>query len=187
MDNFVDDKSQEVRENVLAGIAGAFLFSLVGVVVYFLLHLIGYVASISGLIGAACAVKGYAVFSKKESKKGIVISAIIAVLVMVIAWYLCLAYDVYDAYKIGFEAGEIDFSLTFIESVRVVPVFLEDPEIARTYYGNLALGLLFCLLGSGSYVINKIKSANKKKGEKLQTENADSARAQTENESGDWD
>lgn len=152
----------EPKENVLAGIVGAFLFSLAGAAVYFVLHLIGYIASISGLVGAVCAVKGYAVFSKKESKKGIIIASLISLLVMVIAWYFCLAYDVYDAYKSGFQTGEIDFYFTFTESLRVAPVFLEEPEISRAYFGDLALGLLFCVLGCGSYVVNKLKNKNRK-------------------------
>ena len=184
MHSFVHNEESQIKENVVAGIVGAFLFSLAGAVVYFLLYLVGYVASISGLVGAVCAVKGYALFSKKESKKGIVISAIIAVLVMVLAWYFCLAYDIYDAYKLAFEAGEIDFSLTLVESIRYAPIFLEDPEIASASYGNLALGLLFCLLGSGSYVFNKIKSGkNSKKG---QQEAIDPTAQQTEIEKDEW-
>ena len=36
---------------ILPGIIGAFLFSLVGGILWFVLYQIGYVASISGLIG----------------------------------------------------------------------------------------------------------------------------------------
>lgn len=162
MNNAVNIKTPEIKENVIAGIVGAFLFSLAGAIVYFLLNLIGYIASASGLIGAVCAVKGYAIFSKKESKKGIIISAIISLLVMVLAWYLCLAYDIFDVYKTSFDAGEIDFSLTFSASVRLVPVFLEDPEISVAYFRDLALGLLFCLGGCASFIINKLKNAGKK-------------------------
>ncbi len=165
MNNFVDEKGSEIKENVLAGIVGAFLFSLVGAVIYFLLNMIGYIASISGLVGAVCAVKGYAIFSKKESKKGIVIATIVSLLVMVLAWYLCVGYDIYDVYKMGFEMGEIDFTITFLDAVRATPVFLEDPEIAGTCFRNLALGIFFCLLGCASFVINKFRNANQKKVE----------------------
>lgn len=162
MDNqVIINQNSEARENIIAGIVGAFLFSLAGAAIYFLLHLIGYIASISGLVGVVCAVKGYALFAKKESKKGVIIATVIALLVIVLAWYFCLAYDVYNAYKGFYEAGETDFYFTFAESVRVAPVLLEEPEIATAYYGDLALGLLFCLIGCGSYVFNKLKNANK--------------------------
>ena len=84
-----------------------------------------------------------------------------SLLVIVMAWYFCMAYDIYDAYKLGFEIGEVDFSLTFLESVRAVPVYLEDPEIGLAYWGDLAIGLVFCLLGCGGYVISKLKNAKK--------------------------
>ena len=162
MDNqVINNQISKSRENIIAGIVGAFLFSLAGAAIYFLLHLIGYIASISGLVGVVCAVKGYALFAKKESKKGVVIATVIALLVIVLAWYFCLSYDVYEAYKGFYEAGETDFYFTFTESVRVAPVLLEEPEIASAYYGDLALGLLFCLIGCGSYVFNKLKNASK--------------------------
>ncbi|MBR5767747.1 MAG: hypothetical protein IKX86_03615 [Clostridia bacterium] len=47
---------KEKKENVVAGIVGAFLFSLAGAVVWVLLHLVGFVAAISGLVGVVCAI-----------------------------------------------------------------------------------------------------------------------------------
>ena len=91
--------NENIKENVIAGIVGAFLFSLAGGVLWFVLYLFGFVAGISGLIGAVCAVKGYSIFAKKESIKGVVISVVIALLVMVLAWYLCIGYDVWDIHK----------------------------------------------------------------------------------------
>jgi hypothetical protein len=56
-------------------------------VVFILSH--RYFASVSGLIGVVLAIKGYKLFAKKESIKGIIISSVIAFLVLVLAWYLC--------------------------------------------------------------------------------------------------
>ena len=153
------NEQQNIHENVLAGIVGAFLFSLAGGALWFLLYMVGFIAAISGLVGAICAIKGYSVFAKKESVKGIVISVIISLIVMVIAWYFCLAYDIYTVHMEWFEAGEIDFTYTFFESVRVAPIFLEDPTIRGAYVKDLVLGLAFCIIGGGSYVVNKIKNA----------------------------
>ena len=85
--------SDTQAENVLFGIVGAFLFSLVGGVLYYLLYQMGYLAALSGLVGVICAITGYSFFAKKESTKGTVISVIIAALVLVAAWYLCVASD----------------------------------------------------------------------------------------------
>ncbi len=161
MNNYVNEPGIEVRENVLAGIVGAFLFSLAGGVIYFVLHLVGYVASISGLVGAVCAVKGYSIFAKKESKKGIVIATVVSLLVIVLAWFFCLAYDIHDVYNTMFKAGEIDFQVSFTEAIRVAPEFLKEPEVSSAYFRDLALGLVFCLIGCGSYVVGKFKNAGK--------------------------
>ncbi len=167
MDNFSNNIEQgieksEFKENVLAGIVGAFLFSLVGGALWFVIYLLGFIAGISGLIGAICAIKGYSIFAKKESTKGIVISVIIALLVMVLAWYLCLGYDIYVAYQDWYAMGEVDFTLTFFESVQAAPIFLSDSEIGPAYFGDLGLGLLFCVVGGGSYVVNKIRNSKQK-------------------------
>ena len=47
------------RENVLAGIVGAFLGSLIGVACIVIVGQMGYVASICGLVMAVCSLKGY--------------------------------------------------------------------------------------------------------------------------------
>ena len=160
----IENEQENVQENVVAGIVGAFLFALAGGAVWFGLYMVGFIAGISGLIGAVCAIKGYTVFAKKESVKGIIISVIIALLVIVIAWYFCLAYDVCDAYQMWYDAGEIDYTLTYFESVQVAHYFLADPEVGPAYWGDLGIGLLFCVVGGGSYVVNKIKNAKSKPG-----------------------
>ncbi|MBR2635030.1 MAG: hypothetical protein IKD31_05575 [Clostridia bacterium] len=152
-------ESAPVKENVLAGAVGAFLFALVGGVLWFVLYLVGFFAGISGLVGAVCAVKGYSLFSKKESVKGIVIAIVMVVLVMAVAWYLCLSYDIYVAHQEWFESEEIDFSLSFIESVQAAPYYLADPDVAPAYLLDLGIGLVLCFVGAGSFVSNKIKAA----------------------------
>lgn len=152
-------------ENVVAGVVGALLFSLAGGILWFVLYLMGFVAGISGLIGAVCAVKGYSIFAKKESVKGVVISVVAAILVMVLAWYLCLAYDVWDIHKYWYETGEIDYTITYFEAVRASGLYLSDPEIGPLYLKDLAIGLVFCVIGGGSFVVNKIKEIKNKKSE----------------------
>lgn len=75
--------TDQVKENVAAGIAGAFLFSLAGGIIYFILYLIGITASISGLVGVICAIKGYSIFAKRESKRGVLIAVVASLLVIV--------------------------------------------------------------------------------------------------------
>lgn len=147
----------EVSENVFAGIVGAILFALAGAVVWFLLWQIGYIAGLSGIVGVVCAIKGYSIFGKRESIKGVIISVIATLAVMVLAWYLCLSLDVFNAYKDWYAEGYVDFTITFGEAVRNAHVFLEDPEISREYISSLVTGLVFCVIGGIGYVVGSIR------------------------------
>ncbi len=149
----------DVKENVLLGVLGAFLFALAGGALWFVLYLVGFIAAISGLVGVICAIKGYSLFAKKESVKGIVIAVVMTLLVIVIAWYFCLSYDAYIAHQQWFEEGEIDYTITFLDALLGSHIYLSDPDIGPGYWGDLALGLLFCVVGGGSYVVNKIRNA----------------------------
>lgn len=148
-------------ENVLGGTVGAFLFSLIGGVAWFLLYQFGVLAAISGVVGVVCAIKGYAVFGKCESRRGIVISTVVAFLVIVLAWYFCLSYDVYRAYQVWFENGEIDYTVTFFEATANAHLYLGEPEIAIAYLKDLAIGLIFCVVGAFGYVKAAIAKAKK--------------------------
>lgn len=150
----------DVKENVLAGIVGAFLFSLVGGVLWYVLYQVGFMAGISGFVGVVCALKGYEFFAKKESRKGVIISVLVSIFVMIIAWYLCLATDVYKAYQEWYANGDIDYTITFVEAVRGAYIFLSEPEIAPSYFGDLAIGLLLCVVGCWKDVINAFRSAS---------------------------
>lgn len=163
MENY--NNIQENEENVVAGIVGALLFALVGGVLWFLLYQVGYIAAISGFIGIICAMKGYSFFAKRESKKGIVIAIIATVLVMIIAWYICLANDIYITYKEWFANGEVDYAPTFFEAVRNAYLFLEEPAVAAAYLKDLGIGLLFCALGAISSVSKALKRIKTQKAE----------------------
>lgn len=168
----MNNNSIIVKENVLAGAVGAFLFSLVGGILWFVLFQIGYVASISGLIGVVCAVKGYTFFAKTkdESIKCLVISIITTVIVLLISWYFCVAYDIFLAYQEWFAAGEIDYAPTFFECVRAVPFFFEDSEILVGYLKDLGVGIFFAVLGVIYYLSSREKKLKKKAAEAAASE-----------------
>lgn len=172
----MNNNTVEMKENILAGAVGAFLFSLVGGILWFVLYQIGYLAAISGLVGVICAVKGYTFFAKtkKESKACLILSILITIAVLALSWYLCIAYDIYQAYQGWYEAGEVDFTLNFFESARAIPIFLEDPEILTAYLKDLGLGMLFTALGVISYLASR-----EKKMKKIAAENAAKAEAET--------
>ena len=136
------------NENVIAGIVGAFLFSLVGGVLWFLLDRIGFVAGISGIVGVIAANRGYSFFAKGSSKKGIIISTVIAALVLVLAWYMCFSADLFDTYKYWYETGEVDYVPTYFECVAHAYLYLSDVELAFSYISNLLIGLVLAAVAT---------------------------------------
>ena len=151
----------QTNENVFAGIIGAFLFSLVGGALWYLLYQVGFLAGISGIVGIFAAVRGYSFFAKGQSVKGVVISIVVAVLVLILAWYLCLATDVYNAHKDWYAAGEIDYELTFFQSVSIAYTYFSYSDIALAYLKDLGIGLALCVWASYSSVKNILKGAKK--------------------------
>ena len=147
------------EENVIAGIAGAFLFSLIGGVIWVVLDYLGFYAGLSGLIGAVCAMQGYRIFGGKLSKKGVIISAVIALLVLVLAWYGCMAKDLYEACKEWYANGDIDRLPSYGECFRMAFQFLSDPEVAEAYFISLGIGLAFAFIGSIGSIVNAFKKA----------------------------
>lgn len=147
----------EVVENRIAGTVGAFLFALAGGIIYFLLWQVGYLAAVSGIVAVVCAFKGYTIFAKKESIYGVVISAVASLIVIALAWYLCLSFDVYNAYREWYDEGLVYDKVSFSEAVRNAYLFLEEPEIATEYFKSLIIGILLCIVGCAAHIRNYVR------------------------------
>ncbi|MBP7348839.1 MAG: hypothetical protein KA965_09170 [Butyrivibrio sp.] len=140
--NFSETRS----ENILGGIVGACIFSLGGCLLYFLVYQLGYIAAICGIVTYVLAVFGYQLFSgRKETAKGMIISLVITLLALALAEYLCLAYEVYDAYH-------LDYDINFFDAFNAVPSFLTDPEYADLRSGVISDVLFSYLLGGISFL-----------------------------------
>lgn len=139
---------EQKKDNVAAGAVGAFAGSLAGVVCIILLSRLGYVAALSGVIMAVCALKGYELLGGKLTKKGIVIS----IAVMVVMTYLGDRAD----WAIVAMSG---LGLDFFNAFRLIPDFLSEGMIdAGSYWGNLALLYVFVLLGAVPTVMNAVRA-----------------------------
>ena len=147
--------TEQPEENKIAGTLGAFLFALAGGLAYFALWQLGFIAAISGFLAVFCAMKGYKLFAKKESVYGVVTSVVVSVLVIVIAWYFCLAFDVYEAYKEWYANGKVDFTVSFLEALLNAHLFLQDAEVASQYILDLVIGVALCAVGC----ISPVRSA----------------------------
>ena len=162
----------EEQENTLSGVLGAFLFSLAGGVLWFILYQMNFFAAVSGFVGVICAVKGYMLFSKakKESLKSVVIASVMTAISLIVAWYFCIAYEIYYTYGQWYAAGEIDFYYTFLESVTYAPYILTAHEGAIiAYVKDLAIGLLCAVVGMIYYLSMREKKMKAEAAKKAAT------------------
>lgn len=144
------------KENVIAGTVGALLFALAGGVLWFILYQVGFLAGISGIVAVVCAIKGYSLFAKKESLKGVIIAVVAAIIVIALAWYMCLSMDVYKAYQEWYATGVVDYTVSFWEAVRGAYLFLTESEILASYLLDLGIGLALCCVGAYRSIANAV-------------------------------
>ena len=146
----METKQKARPENVVAGVVGAFLGSLLGVVCTVVIGQLGYVASISGLIMAVGALKGYELLAGRLSKKGALISS---VLIVVMTWL---------AHRLGWAiavASELDMGI--FDCFKVIPSMVKTGMLESTaYWGDLAMLYLFTLLGAVPTIIGGLRSTS---------------------------
>lgn len=143
-------KVRRKRENVIAGIVGAFIGALIGGGCIILISQLGYIASVSGLILAVCTLKGYELLGGKLSGKGIVIS----ILLMTVTPYLADRTD----WAILIMQEWADYGITFAEAFAFFPELLKDGTVETgVYVKNLLMIYGFVLLGAFATVRNALK------------------------------
>ena len=131
------------------GVIGAFVGSLIGAIVWALIGIAGYVASIAGFVAAFLAGKGYDLMGGKPGKAKlitIILCVILAVVVGTVLPELYWLHDLYQAEIEGVPASQI--ILTEGEFfAEVLPMLVEDPEVAGAFAKDILMGLFFAALG----------------------------------------
>lgn len=156
--------SHHKKEKVWLGALGAFGFSLIGAIIYFILNAVGLIGSLSGFVAVYCAIYGYIILAKKESKRGIIISLVISAIVITLSWYLCFCLNTVE--QINAQASKLPDNLKYIVSfAEFLPksfnVLVKQPKLIVP----LIVSYVFGVLGYFSYA-NGLFSA--KKSEKKQ-------------------
>ncbi len=143
--------------NIVAGIVGAVLFAIIGAALYFVVYQMGFIAGICGLVMFVLADFGYGLFAQTKNKTSLVrlAAAVISMLVMIfVAEYLCLSYEIFQAYK--------EFDVTFFEAFKATPEFLTDPEISGAVIEDLIFAYGFGLLATIGNISQVIKARKNK-------------------------
>ena len=129
-------------ENVVTGTVGALLGALIGAAMIILLGRMGTIASASGIVLAVCTLKGYELLGGRRSRKGIIIS----VLLMLVVPYVADRVD--WAFVILEQAQAEGLNWTFGECFQVIPQLIEEEIIEQSVYTtNLVKLYVFTAIG----------------------------------------
>lgn len=141
------------KENVVLGILGALLLSLVGAVLYFAVYQIGVIAAVCGLAIFLLANFGYVKFSKAGTltTKGIIVSAIITLFMIFFAEYFCLSFEIYKVYK-------TDYDINIFDAIGVTSSFLEDKDILTGFIKDLAIAYVLSIVAIVSEIVKRRKA-----------------------------
>ena len=143
--------------NILAGAVGAFLFALIGGLLYFVVYQIGFIAGICGLVTFVLANFGYGLFAKtknKSSKVGLVISIVMMLLIIFLAEYFCVSFEIFNVYK--------SEGINIFDAIRATPEFLAESEISSAFAQDLVFAYIFGIVASISDIAKIAKGKNKK-------------------------
>lgn len=149
----------ERNENVPAGIAGAILFSLIGVALYFAVYQLGIIAGICGFVICALANFGYGLFcgNKQSVSTARIVTVIIVTVAMIfLAEYVCVAFELFRGAK-----AEGD-PISFIDALRVIPYLTGEKEFVGAVAADLGLAYLFSALACFSTISKMIKERKKR-------------------------
>lgn len=139
----------ERKENVLTGLVGAFLGSLIGVACIVWIGQLGYVASLSGVVMAVCAIKGYSLLGGAMSRKGAVIACFLTIIMTYLGNRLDFAVSVA-------RAAEVDIFTAF----QAMGELLNGGYInGAAYWGTLIMLYLFTLVGAVPTLISAFRRA----------------------------
>lgn len=146
--NMAGQQKREKKDNIPAGIVGALIGSLVGVLCIVLIGQLGYVAVISGIVMAICTLKGYELLGGKLSTVGIIVSCILMLIMTYVGNQLDWAIVVMR--ELGYD---------FFYSFQLIPTLIDQQAIeASSFWGNLALVYVFVVIGAVPTISSMIKN-----------------------------
>lgn len=136
-------RAQEDTGSYLTGALGAFAGALLGAVVWAVILMFGYVASLVGLLIGWLSDKGYRLAKGKNSKGKLVIM-ILAVIFGVVAG--TIGADAISLIQ-WINSGEITGVVIADIPALIFYTFATEPEYRIATLGNIGMGLLFAALG----------------------------------------
>lgn len=142
------------KSNLIAGLVGAFLGSLIGAVLWVIIYNFGFIAGIAGAVTAVCALKGYELLGKSLDKKGVICSIIIVIITIFLANKFAWSWEIFDVYT-----NEFGYEMTFFDAFLSADEIIAYSELTGDYYKDLIIGYGLTALASYKDIINAFKGA----------------------------
>lgn len=151
-----EQRKQEDAGSYLKGAIGALLGALLGSVVWAGVLLMGYVASIVGLLIGWLSDKGYRLLKGKNGKGKIAILIVAVILGVVVG---TLGADAFSLAQLISESEGATATYADIP-LMLVSLFVNETEYRGALLGNVGMGLLFAALGVYWFVIRAGKEVS---------------------------
>ena len=153
IENPAEDVVQQ-EENVVKGIIGGVLGSLIGVASIILFGKLGFIAAVSGFAMGVCTILGYKKFAGNISKKGIIISIIIMAVMTYLGVRLSATMIVHEELS---KIGKVDFFAVFEKISDFVKL---DAKLNSAYIRDIILTYVFTAAGAFGVIKGKIYEVN---------------------------
>ena len=163
----IDEAYEELERqpgNYLIGFLGAVLFSIPGILVTFLLFMLGKIAALSGIVYYFLAQKGYIWFKGKFDKLGVVIVSLTSLLFVVIGTYVSyIASVVVELCKDDATSEGLSVSEAISSAFDLVKI----PDVEEELLSNIYMSLFICGIIVVIYAYGAFKSTGKPTVKKL--------------------
>lgn len=135
------------KEGILTGLIGAFIGASIGVLVIVLVWLLGYVAVLGGTVMSVCSLKGYELLGGKLTKKGIVFSVIISLVLVPISARIGLSLQIA-------QTNDVPFGYVF----RILPQVVRKQGMVQEYYAEIAKLYTWTIIGVLITIVSTLKN-----------------------------
>ena len=139
------------KSNFVGGIAGALLGALLGSIVWIIIHRLGYIAGIAGLIMVVCAMKGYSMLGGTLDRKGVIISVVLSLVMVYFANKIAWTWEAYSELK--------DYGYSFFEIFRNLIAMAKEEDVMGDYIKDLGIGYLLTAVASVFYIRNALRES----------------------------
>lgn len=145
---------ENAPNNYLKGFVGALIGAVAGAVVAIILNIIGFYAGISSFVSFFVGILLYRKFGGKPNKTMIVIVTVTTFVMMIIA---VLSIYLVIADNAAAEAG------SNLNAIQAFGVLMKNEEFAGLFYADLAMTLLFTVIGCVSEIVKTSRNIKRSK------------------------